>query len=93
MKYEIERALHLCLKRIGFAMNMRGVELDTVIHISIQFWKEPWPFGMENEKTEIRSIKQRNQRKIESIINPLDTGLKCFISIILLGLALAEFWS
>ena len=39
---------------------MRGVELDTVIHISIQFWKEPWPFGMENEKTEIRSIKQRN---------------------------------
>ena len=35
---------------------MRGVEHDTVIHISIQFWKEPWPFGMENEKTEIRSI-------------------------------------
>ena len=43
-------------------MNMRGVELDTVIHISIQFWKEPWPFGMENEKTEIRSIKQRKPK-------------------------------
>ena len=39
-------------------MNMRGVEHDTVIHISIQFWKEPWPFGMENEKSEIRYIKQ-----------------------------------
>ena len=40
---------------------MRGVELDTVIHISIQFWKEPWPYGMENEKTEIRSFKKGNQ--------------------------------
>ena len=27
------------------------------------------------------------------VINHLDTGLKCFISIILLGFALAEFWS
>ena len=35
---------------------MRGVELDTVIHISIQFWKEPWPYGMDNEKSEIRSL-------------------------------------
>ena len=69
MKYEIERALHLCLKHIGFAMNMRGVELDTVIHISIQFWKEPWPFGMENEKTEIRFIKQLNQRNNDSTVS------------------------
>ena len=35
---------------------MRGVELDTVIHVSLQFWKEPWPFGMENEKSDIRLL-------------------------------------
>ena len=39
---------------IGFVKNMKGVEKETVIHISIQFWKEPWPYGMDNEETEIR---------------------------------------
>ena len=51
-------------------MNMRGVEHDTVIHLSIQFWKEPWPFGMENEKTEIRSISNRRR--------PIMKNLLCF---------------
>lgn len=39
---------------IGFVKNMKGVDKETVIHISIQFWKEPWPYGMDNEETEIR---------------------------------------
>ena len=38
----------------GFAVNTRGVERDSVMHVSIQFWHEPWPYGMDNEKTEIR---------------------------------------
>ena len=38
----------------GFAVNTRGVERDAVMHVSIQFWHEPWPYGMDNEKTEIR---------------------------------------
>ena len=33
---------------------MRSVEKDSVIHISLQFWNEPWPYGMDNEKTEVR---------------------------------------
>ena len=42
----------------------------------------------------ITKIKDSNNEEKELVvINPLDTGLKCFISIILLGLALAEFWS
>ena len=39
---------------LGFAVNTRGVERDAVMHVSIQFWHEPWPYGMDNEKTEIR---------------------------------------
>ena len=38
----------------GVVTNMRGVEANSVIHISIQFWNEPWIYGMDNEKTEIR---------------------------------------
>jgi len=43
----------LTLKR-GIAVNMKGVEKDSVIHLSLQFWNEPWQYGMENERTEIR---------------------------------------
>ena len=33
---------------------MKSVEKDSVIHLSLQLWNEPWPYGMENEKTELR---------------------------------------
>ena len=33
---------------------MRGVVKDSVIHLSLQFMHEPWPYGMENEETELR---------------------------------------
>ena len=39
---------------LGFALNMKSVEKDSVIHLSLQLWNEPWPYGMENEKTELR---------------------------------------
>lgn len=54
---KVKKILNFAKILSGFANNMRGVELDTVIHISIQFWQEPWPYGMQNEKSEIRSIK------------------------------------
>ena len=33
---------------------MKSVEKDSVIHLSLQLWNEPWPYGMGNEKTELR---------------------------------------
>ena len=37
---------------------MRGVEKDSVVHLAVQLWKEPWPYGMANEESDIRSSLQ-----------------------------------
>ena len=39
---------------IGFCSALREVEYNSVIHISLQFWNEPWPYGMDDENTDIR---------------------------------------
>jgi len=39
---------------IDFARNMKGVEKYSVIHLSLQFLNEPWPYGMDIEKSDIR---------------------------------------
>jgi hypothetical protein len=36
------------------ALNTQGVEKNTVVHLALQLWKEPWPYGMENEASETR---------------------------------------
>jgi len=33
---------------------MKGVEKYSVIHLSLQFLNEPWPYGMDIEKSDIR---------------------------------------
>ena len=39
----------------GFCSSLREVEHNSVIHISIQFWNEPWLYGLEDEKSDARS--------------------------------------
>ena len=35
-------------------MNLQGVPPDSVIHLALQLWQEPWQRGMENEDSDIR---------------------------------------
>ena len=44
-----------CILTAGFCTSLREVEYNSVIHISIQFWEEPWFYGMEDENSDIRS--------------------------------------
>ena len=39
----------------GFCSSLKEVEYNSVIHISIQFWQEPWLYGLEDETSDIRS--------------------------------------
>merc|ERR1711953_149566 len=38
----------------GFCSSLREVEHNSVIHISIQFWNEPWLYGLEDETSDAR---------------------------------------
>ena len=58
---------------------MKNVEKDSVIHLSLQLWNEPWPYGMENEETELRQninvflytvISKNFQKKSDRCVTP-----------------------
>ena len=61
-----------CILSAGFCSSLREVEYNSVIHISIQFWNEPWFYGMEDENSDIRSDFSSGDTTCRSCTNPKD---------------------